>query len=145
MKVIKIPRLYSKHQKQAKQDIESKWLMHEWKNKKQDKWLELLSKKNQWKKGLWSEKKQSTDNIKTQEDPTRLTTHPTTSHNIKLNQKGGCTRLFKEQLRMYVTFGQKATCIRGFWPKTCMYMRILAKNMHVYMTFGQKLAYVCDS
>ena len=41
-------------------------------------------------------------------------------------------RLFKEQLHMYVTFGQKATCIRRFWPK----------NLRVYTTFGQKSTYV---
>ena len=57
------------------------------------------------------------------------------------HQKGGCTRLFKEQLRIYVTFGQKPGCIRGFWPKTCVYTQLLAKNPHMYVTFGQKPAY----
>ena len=27
-------------------------------------------------------------------------------------------RLFKEQLRMYATFGKKSTYVRDFWPKT---------------------------
>ena len=30
-------------------------------------------------------------------------------------------RLFKEQLRMYVTFGQKSVYVRDFWPKTHVY------------------------
>ena len=58
------------------------------------------------------------------------------------HQKGGCTRLFKEQLRMYMTFGQKDACICRFWPKTCMYTQLLAKNLGVYVTFGQKPAYI---
>ena len=49
------------------------------------------------------------------------------------HQKGGCKRLFKEQLHIYATF----------WPKLCMYMWIFAKNLHVYVTFGQKFTYVC--
>ena len=43
--------------------------------------------------------------------------------------------------RMYVTFGQKPACICGFWPKTCMYMQILAKNLCMYATFSQKPTY----
>ena len=50
------------------------------------------------------------------QNPRITTTHPTTSHNIKLNQKGGCARLFGEQQRMYANF------------------------IHVYVNFGQKLA-----
>ena len=42
---------------------------------------------------------------------------------------------------MYVTFGQKTTCIRGFRPKTYMYMWLLAKNPRMYANFGQKPAY----
>ena len=49
--------------------------------------------------------------------------------------------MFKEHLRIYVTFGQKAACIRGFWPKTCVYTLLLAKNPYRYTTFGQKPAY----
>ena len=56
---------------------------------------------------LWSQKKHPMDKFRPKEDTTTLTTHPATSHNIKLNQKGGCTQLFEEKLRMYVTFGQK--------------------------------------
>ena len=56
-------------------------------------------------------------------------------------QKGGCTQLFKEQLHIYVNFCQKLACICGFWPKTCMYTRLLAKNPLMYVTFGQKPAY----
>ena len=60
------------------------------------------------------------------------------------HQKGGCTRLFKEQIRIYVTFGQKAACIRRFWPKTCVYTRLLAKMLCMYATFGQNFVYVRD-
>ena len=45
---------------------------------------------------------------------------------------------------MYATFGQNVACIHGFWPKTYVYTRILAKNLCVYVTFVQKSAYVCD-
>ena len=37
------------------------------------------------------------------------------------HQKGGCMRLFKEQLRMYATFGQKSAYVRNFCPKTHVY------------------------
>ena len=57
------------------------------------------------------------------------------------HQKGGCTRLFKEQMHIYVTFVQKGACICGFWPKTCMYTRLLAKNPCMYATVGQKPMY----
>ena len=70
-----------------------------------------------------------------------LTTHPTTYHNIKLNQKGGRTQLFKEQLRIYATFGQKPACIGGFFPKTFIYTRLLAKNPRMYANFIQKPMY----
>ena len=32
---------------------------------------------------------------------------------------------------MYMTFIQKPACIREFWKKTCMYMRLLGKNMRI--------------
>ena len=66
---------------------------------------------------------------------------PATSHKIKLNQKGGCTWLFKEQMCIYVTFGQKDACIRGFWPKTYVYTWLLAKTPRMYVTFFQKHVY----
>ena len=46
-----------------------------------------FKEKNQRKSGLWSQNKQPTDTTTTQGDPDTLKTHPTTSHNIKLNQK----------------------------------------------------------
>ena len=70
-------------------------------------------------------------NIIPKEDPTTLTTHPTTSHNIKLTKrenvhdclKNNCvyTRLLAKNPRMYATFGQKSAYVRDFWPKTCLY------------------------
>ena len=58
------------------------------------------------------------------------------------HQKGVCTRLYKEKLRIYTNFGQKFACICRFWPKTCVYTRLLAKNPRMYATFGQKPAYI---
>ena len=94
--------------------------------------------------GLWSQKKHPIDNIKTKEDPTTLTTHPTIFHNIKLTKredvrncvKNSCvyTQLLAKMLHVYAYFGKK----------TCMYTRLLAKNPHMYVTFGQKSTYVCD-
>ena len=36
--------------------------------------------------GLWSQKKLPTDNFRPKEDPTTLTTHLATSHNIRLTK-----------------------------------------------------------
>ena len=57
------------------------------------------------------------------------------------HQKGGCTRLFKEQMRIDATFGQKVACIHGFCPKpTCIRdfwrkirvcTRLLDKNLRI--------------
>ena len=58
------------------------------------------------------------------------------------HQKGGCTQLFKEQLHIYATFGQKPQCICGFWAKTYVYTQLLAKNPRMYATFGQKPVYI---
>ena len=57
------------------------------------------------------------------------------------HKKGGCTRLYKEQLHMYTTFSQKPEYIHRFWPKTCVYTRLLAKKLHMYTTFSQTPEY----
>ena len=77
----------------------------------------------------------------TQRIPNHTHNPPNNFPQHQTNQKGGCMRLFKEQLRIYANFGQKDACIHGFWPKTCVYTRILAKNMRMYANFGQKPAY----
>ena len=77
----------------------------------------------------------------TQGRPNHTHNPPNNFPQHQTHEKGGCTRLFKEQLRIYTTFGPKPACIRRFWPKTYMYMRHLAKNMHMYATFGQKPTY----
>src|SRR5713226_7820443 len=66
---------------------------------------------------------------------------PNHTHNPPINfpqhqthQKGGCTRLYKEHLRIYVTLGPKPA-----WKST--YTRLLAKNPRMYATFGQKPAW----
>ena len=87
-----------------------------------------------------------------QERPNHTHNSPNNFLQHQTHQKGGCTRLFKEQRCVYVTFGQnlnvymdfgqKPACICDFWPKLHVCTRILAKNLHVYVTFGQKSVYV---
>ena len=77
----------------------------------------------------------------TQGKPNHTHNPPNNFPQHQTHQKGGCTRLFKEQLRIYATFGQKPECIRGFWPKNYMYMKLLTKKTHMYLTFGQKPMY----
>ena len=67
--------------------------------------------------GFWSQKKHPTDNFRSKEDPTTLTTHPATSHNIRLTKREDvrdcikksyvCTQLMAKNPRMYATFVQK--------------------------------------
>ena len=75
------------------------------------------------------------------EDPTTLTSHPETSHNIKLTKREDVRDCLKNSC-IYATFGQKTACICRFWPKTCVYTRLLAKNPRMYATFGQKSVYI---
>ena len=89
-------------------------------------------------------KEASNKQPQTQGRPNHTQNPPSNFPQHQTHQKGGCTRLFKEQLHIYTTFGQKSACICGFWQKPCMYMRILAKTLHVYVTFGQKSTYVRD-
>ena len=44
------------------------------------------------------------------------------------HQKGGCTRLYKEQLHMYGTYGQKSVYVCDFQPKTRIYREGSGKN-----------------
>ena len=63
--------------------------------------------------------------------PNTLTTHPETSHNIKLTKRedvhdclnNNCvyTRLLAKNMYVYVYFGKKPACIRNFWQKTYVY------------------------
>ena len=67
--------------------------------------------------GLWPQKKHPTENFRPKEDPTTLTTHPLTSHNIRLTKREDvrdcienscvCTRLLANNPRMYATVVQK--------------------------------------
>ena len=70
--------------------------------------------------GLWSQKKHPTDNFRPKEDPTTLTTHRSTSHNIRLTKR--------EDVH---------DCIKNSYVCT----RLLAKYPHMYMNFVQKPAY----
>ena len=101
-------------------------------------------KEKSMKKGSLVTKESSNRQHQTQGRPNHTHNPPSKFPQHQTHQKGGCARLFKEQLYIYATFGQKLACIRGFWPKTCVYTRILAKNLRVYATFGQKSMYVCD-
>ena len=70
--------------------------------------------------GFWSQKRHPTDNFRPKEDPTTLTTHPATSHNIRLTKR--------EDVR---------DCIKN----SCICTRLLAKNPRIHATVGQKPAY----
>ena len=87
-------------------------------------------------------KKASNRQHQTQGKPNHTHNPPNNFPQHQTHQKGGCTRPFKEQLRIYATFGQKVACICGFGPKTCMYKQLLAKNPRMYANFGQKPAYI---
>ena len=55
--------------------------------KQKGKMTKTTFKEKSMKNGLWSQKKHPTDNIRPKEDPTTLTTHATTSHNIKITKR----------------------------------------------------------
>ena len=99
-----------------------------------------LKEKSMKKRSLVT-KEASNRQHQTQGRPNHTQKPPNNFPQHQNHQKGGCMRLFKEQLRIYVTFGQNNACIHGFWQKTCMYMKILAKTLRVYATFGQKSVY----
>ena len=44
------------------------------------------------------------------------------------HQKGVCMWMFKEQLHIYMNFGQKSTHVHDFWPKTYVYREDSGKN-----------------
>ena len=69
---------------------------------------------------LWPQKKHPTDNFRHKEDPTTLTTHPATSHNIRLTKR--------EDVRDYI-------------KNSCICTRLLAKHPRMYVTVVQKPAY----
>ena len=74
-------------------------------------------------------KEASNRQYQTQGRPNHTHNPPENFPQHQTHQKGGCTRLFKEQLRMYATFSQKPACIHDFRPKTCVCTRLLAKNL----------------
>ena len=86
-------------------------------------------------------KEESNRQHQTQGRPNHTHNPPKNFPQHQTHQKGGYTRLFKEQVRIYSTLGEKAACIHGFWPKPYVYTRLLAKNLHMYATFGQKPTY----
>ena len=113
-------------------------------------------KEKSMKSALWSQNKHPTDNIRTQEDPTTLTTHPTTYGMhlyhyhwelnwllLKLNVD------FPLQFqRCQVSFFQQLFAILGFGftqiynIQTILLARInLAKNLCIYVNFRKKLTY----
>ena len=99
-------------------------------------------KEKSLKSDLWSQKKHLTDNIRTKEDPTTLTTHPTTSHNIKLTKREDvcdclknscvCTRFLVKSHVHTRMFCQKSRIHVGFWTKSMYTCSFLAK-IRVYM------------
>ena len=100
-----------------------------------------IFKEKSMKKQSLVTKEASNRQHQTQGRPNHTHNPPKNFLQHQTHQKGGCTQLFKEQLHIYTNFGQKAACIRGFWPNTCMYTQLLAKTPRMYVTFGQKPAY----
>ena len=98
-------------------------------------------KEKSMKKRSLVTKEASNRQHQTQGRPNHTHNPPNNFPQHQTHQKGGCAWLFKEQLRIYPTFGQKSACICGFWPKTYVYTRLLAKNPRMYVTFGQKPVY----
>ena len=88
--------------------------------KQKGKMTKTTFKEKSMKKRSLVTKKHPTDNIRPKENPTTLTSHPTTSHNIKLTKR--------EDVR---------DCLKN----NCVCTRLSAKNLHMYMTFGQKPTY----
>ena len=75
-----------------------------------------------------SMKKQSLDTKEVANRQHQYPGRPIHTHNPPSNfphqneqKKGGCTRLFKEHQRVYVTFGQKPSYVHDFQSKTCVY------------------------
>src|SRR5713226_5447030 len=101
--------------------------------KQKGKMTKTTFKEKTFKKRSLVTKEASNRQHQTQGRPNHTHNPPNNFPQHQTHQKGGCTRLFKEQLRIYVTFGQKAACIRGFWPKTCLYTQLLAKHLRMYM------------
>ena len=66
-------------------------------------------------------KEASNKQHQTQGRPNHTHNPPKNFPQHQTHQKGGCTQLFKKQLRLYATFRQKATCVHRFWPKTYVY------------------------
>ena len=96
-------------------------------------------KEKSMKKWSLVTKEASNRQHQTQGRPNHTLNPPNNFPQHQTHQKGVCMRLFKEQLHIYATFGQKAACIHGFWPKTYVYMRLLAKNPRMYITFAKNL------
>ena len=80
-------------------------------------------KEKSMKKWSLVTKEASNRQPQTQGRPNHAQNPPSNFPQHQTHQKGGCTRLFKEQLHMYATFGQKSTYVRNFWPKTRVYRK----------------------
>ena len=99
-------------------------------------------KEKSMKKQSLVTKEASNKQHQTQGRPNHTHNPPSNFPQHQTHQKGGCTQLYKEQLCMYATLGQKPEWkgtytrllaknlrgkahIRDFWPKTCMEKWIL--------------------
>ena len=78
-------------------------------------------KEKSMKKRSLVTKEASNRQHQTQGRPNHTHNPPSNFPQHQTHQKGGCTRLFKEHLCIYVTFVQKLAYVRDFWPKTCVY------------------------
>ena len=71
----------------------------------------------------------------TQGRPNHIHNPPKNFPQYQTQKKGACMRLFKEQLHIYVTFGQKSAYVRGFSPKTFVYKEDSGKNQAKGQTY----------
>ena len=66
-------------------------------------------------------KEASNKQHQTQGRPNHTHNPPNNFPQHQTHQKGGCTRLYKEQLRMYATYGHKSVYVRDCSPQTRVY------------------------
>ena len=78
-------------------------------------------KEKSMKKRSLVTKEASNRQHQTQGRPNHTHNPPSNFPQHQTHQKGGCMRLYKEHLRIYVTFGQKSAYVRDFWPKIRIY------------------------
>ena len=106
--------------------------------KQKGKMTKTTFKEKSMKKQSLVTKEASNRQHQPKEDPTTLTTHPATSHNIKLTKREDVHDCLKNNYvyrRLLAKNPRGWAYVRDFWPKNCVYRLI-------YMTFGQNPVYI---